>query len=139
MTPRYLLDTNVLSELTRPSPNRRLLGRVHRNEQAVCTASPVWHELMFGVERLATGPRRAALEEFVAGLVRSGLRVMPYDTAAAEWHASQRARLGEAGKTPPFVDGQIAAVAVVNSLVLVTGNTADFAEFEDLEIQDWRS
>ncbi|MBI2895975.1 MAG: type II toxin-antitoxin system VapC family toxin [Deltaproteobacteria bacterium] len=139
MTLRYLLDANVLSELTRPSPNRRLLGRVHRNEPALCTAAPVWHELHFGVHRLPEGTRRSALEEFVAGLARSGMRVLPYEAAAAEWHAKERARQAKAGKTPPFVDGQIAAIAAVNGLVLITANTDDFAQFETLEVKDWTS
>jgi len=37
----------------------------------------------------------------------------------------------------PYVDGQIAAVASVNALVLVTTNTKDFARFEDLQLEDW--
>ncbi len=62
---------------------------------------------------------------------------MPYDGRAAQWHAAERARLTRIGKTPPFADGQIAAVAVVNDLTLVTANAADFANFQDLRIQNW--
>jgi tRNA(fMet)-specific endonuclease VapC len=42
------------------------------------------------------------------------------------------------GKPPPFVDGQIAAIAKVNDLVLVTSNRSHFELFEGLEIQNWR-
>lgn len=139
MSLRYLLDTNVLSELTRPVPSRKLLSRVHRHEQALCTAAPVWHELLFGVHRLATGTKRATLEAFVAGLIRSGLRVLPYDAPAAEWHANARARLAASGQTPAFVDGQIASVAAVNALIVVTANVADFEVFEGLQVDDWRT
>jgi tRNA(fMet)-specific endonuclease VapC len=78
------------------------------------------------------------LEEFVAGLGRAGLRVLPYDAVAAEWHAAERARLAASGLTPPFVDGQIVAIAAVHRLVLVTSNVDDFAPFEGVEVRDWR-
>jgi len=59
--------------------------------------------------------------------------------AAAKWHACERARLQSIGKTPPFVDGQIAAIAYVNNLILVTRNITDFDSFSDLQIQSWHS
>ena len=43
------------------------------------------------------------------------------------------------GRTPPYVDGQIAAIAKVNELILVTRNTGDFVEFVDLKVQNWFS
>ena len=63
--------------------------------------------------------------------------VLPYEARAAEWHAAERARLMAAGKTPAFADGQIAAVAITNGLILVTGNRPDFADFADLQTMDW--
>ena len=64
-------------------------------------------------------------------------QVLPYDNAAAEWHARERARLEKRGERPSFVDGQIAAIAVTQSLVLVTRNVRDFDRFEDLELENW--
>ena len=63
--------------------------------------------------------------------------ILPYDTLAAEYHAAERARLAGLGKTPSFVDGQIAAVAHANELVLVTVNLSDFREFRDVQLEDW--
>jgi tRNA(fMet)-specific endonuclease VapC len=60
-----------------------------------------------------------------------------YNEDAAKWHACERARLQLIGKTPPFVDGQIAAIACVNNLILVTRNISDFNSFSDLQIQNW--
>ncbi len=51
--------------------------------------------------------------------------------------AKERARLSNLGLTPSFVDGQIAAVAATNELILVTANTIDFADFQDLQIENW--
>jgi tRNA(fMet)-specific endonuclease VapC len=67
------------------------------------------------------------------------LPILPYDEAAAEWHAMERARLAALGRTLPFVDGQIAAIAQTNNLVLVTANAVDFRDFAGLTIEDWRS
>ena len=49
--------------------------------------------------------------------------ILPYDDGAAEWHARERARLSSKGLTPSFVDGQVAAITVVNGLILVTRKT----------------
>ena len=63
--------------------------------------------------------------------------VLDYDRKAADWHALERARLSAAGKTPPFADGQIAAIAHVNGLTLVTANTNDFRRFKGLRVRSW--
>jgi tRNA(fMet)-specific endonuclease VapC len=62
---------------------------------------------------------------------------LPYDERAATWHAIERDRLTKQGKTPPHLDSQIAAIAVVNRLTLVTRNVADFDAFQDLLIENW--
>ena len=72
-------------------------------------------------------------------VVAPSLPVLPYGTRAASWHASERARLTTIGKTPSFVDGQIAAIAAVNDLTLVTANVSDYANFEGLRIENWIS
>ena len=63
--------------------------------------------------------------------------MLPYNREAADWHALERARLGALGRTPPFVDGQIAAIAYINDLVLVTSNTAAFEDFGGLRVESW--
>ena len=63
--------------------------------------------------------------------------ILPYDASAARWHAAERARLEKIGKTPSFADGQIAAIAAANALVLVTANTEDYAGFKGIEIENW--
>src|SRR5437867_3729685 len=63
--------------------------------------------------------------------------VLPYDQAAARWHAREQARLSRSGKPPPFVDGQIAAIAAIHRLVLVTRNFHDFSSFARLEVESW--
>ena len=137
MKPRFLLDTNVLSEALRPLPNAMVMGKLETHESEVATAAPVWHELWFGCRRLPSSRRRRLIEMYLTDVVGASMPVLPYDTEAAAWHATERAHLSRAGKPPPFVDGQIAAIAAVNSLVLVTENASDFRWFRDLTVVDW--
>lgn len=137
MTPRYLLDTNVLSEPLRLRPNAGVLAGLAAHEGVICTAAPVWNELRFGCARLADGRKRRALQDYLDEVVAPFVEVLPYDAEAAAWHALERARLMALGKPPPFVDGMIAAIARTRELVLVTHNVADVAAFDGLLIEDW--
>lgn len=135
---RYLLDTNVLSEPLRPEPDEKVLRRLRDRRGEVATASVVWHEMLFGCYRLPPSARRSAIREYLDEVLRPSIQVLPYDTRAAEWHAAERARLTGIGRTPPFADGQIAAIARTNDLIVVTYNVADYAGFRDVRVEDWR-
>lgn len=137
--PRYLLDTNVLSEPLAKAPDRKTLRLLDERAHECATAAPVLHELRLGSLLLAPSRRRVDIERYVDEVVLRVYPVLAYDTPAAEWHAEQRARLTRAGKMPPFADGVIAAIARVNGLVLVTANLRDFRGFTDLEIESWKS
>lgn len=65
------------------------------------------------------------------------MSILDYDPAAAEWHARERVRLTVRGQTPTFADGQIAAIAAVHNLTLVTFNVDDFNRFEGLRVESW--
>ena len=137
MTVAYLLDTNVLSEPIRPRPNPRVMSRLKAHENEMALAAPVWHELCFGCLRLPHRRRRQLIRHYLDEVVWPSLPILPYDRAAAEWHAAERARLEALGLTPAFVDGQIASIAKVNDLVLVTANLEDYQQFEGLDLADW--
>lgn len=132
---RYLLDTNVLSESMRPISSEQVLRRLTEASDTVATAAPAWHELQFGRDRLPPGRRRRAIDEMLR-LLEDALVVLPYDKSAASWHARERARLAKRGRPPSFVDGQIAAIAAVNDLILVTRNLRDFPAFS-VRIESW--
>lgn len=136
MTIRFLLDSNILSEPSRPIPNENVLSKLtlHRNEVGV--ASMVVHEMLYGCWRLPPSKRRDYLWKYIQESVLI-LPVFNYDFNAAYWHAEERAKLSKLGKTPAFVDGQIASIAFCNGLVLVTRNETDFQDFEDLSIENW--
>ena len=138
MKPRYLLDTNIVSEPLRSSPNASVLEKLYSFQEQLAIASVVWHELLFGCYRLAHSAKRAAIETYLHQVVAVSMAILPYDEAAAQWHAVERARLAALGRTPPFADGQIAAIARVNELILVTFNQPDFASFQGVQLEDWR-
>jgi tRNA(fMet)-specific endonuclease VapC len=133
----YLLDTNVLSEGAKTTPDKNVMIMLENHRDEIATASPVWHELQYGCRRLPPSRKRELLETYLRDVILENLEIYPYDERAAEWHAEQRARLTSKGQTPSFVDGQIAAIAKVNGLTLVTRNVSDFAVFEDLEVKSW--
>ncbi len=137
MSLRYLLDTNVVSEpaLTNPSPE--LLKRLTAYASQSAIASPIWHELVYGVKKMPRGVRRTELEEYITKVVQRAFVILSYDEAAAAWHGSERARLEKLGRPAPFVDGQIAAIAYVNELELVTNNMKDFRRFKGLSVSSW--
>jgi tRNA(fMet)-specific endonuclease VapC len=78
-------------------------------------------------------PRRAYLEQ----RVRPTRPILPFDAAAGEWQARERTRLTRIGRTPPYADTQIAAIAAVNDLVLVTRNAGDVGESAGLNVESW--
>ncbi len=132
---RFLLDSNILSEPARRRPDSRVQSRLDAHKHEVCTAAPILHELQYGLARMPDGVRKQRLARYLKRVLL--LEILPYDRDAARWHAEERARLTRRGRTPPFVDGQIAAVAATNGLTLVTGNTGDFDDFTNLSVENW--
>lgn len=137
MSDRFLLDTNVISEINKRIPNQFLVEKMNRYQGEVATASIVIHELLYGCLRLPPeSSRRKYLEDYIEQIPLK-MPVFDYDLKAAQWHAQERARLTRVGKTPAFADGQIASITYCNKLVLVTNNIADFQDFEGLQVENW--
>lgn len=138
MSIRYLLDTNVISELARKSPDPGVALAFERHEANCALPAPALEEFHFGVARLAAGRKRAMLEQWLAALV-DRIDVLPYDGRAACWLGRERARLLALGRPAPRADGVIAAIAVTQGLTLVTRNLGDFAGFDGLRVDDWHA
>jgi tRNA(fMet)-specific endonuclease VapC len=110
------------------------MRKLERHQAELAIPSIVWHELLVGCYRLPPSKKRSAIEKFLNSL---NLPILPYDAEAAKWHAGERARLIGLGRTPPFTDGQMAAVAYTQHLVLVTFNVSDFSVFQGLSLARW--
>lgn len=139
MSRGFLLDTNVLSEPLRATPDPALIAKIEEHDSELATAAVVWHELQFGCRRLPPSRKRRAIESYLREVIAATIPILPYDEDAAAWHAEERARLAKTGLVSSFVDGQIAAIARVHDLVLVTSNTAHFTCFSGLRVVDWRT
>ena len=137
MTLRFLLDTNLISEPLRRRSKPRLLARLEQHGTKLAIAAPIWHGVWFGCIRRRPSPKRRVIEAYLNEVVAVPLLVLAYDELAAGWHPRERARLAAAGKTPPSVDGQIAAIAVTRELTLVTLNEADYRDFQTLTVINW--
>jgi tRNA(fMet)-specific endonuclease VapC len=134
---RYLLDTSIVSSPVSKMPDPAIVKHLDEHGPECAIAAPVWHELTYGCRRLQKGKRRTAIEAYLRDVVRRSFPNLPYDEAAATWHGEERARLEALGRPAPFVDGQIAAVAHVHGLVLVTTNVTHFGRFTGLQVENW--
>lgn len=134
---KFLLDTNVISEMVKTPPNPHALENIRAHRHEIVIGAPVWHELQYGCRRLPASRKRELIQEFLDDVIRPSIMILPYDDRAAEWHGQERARLTAAGKTPSYVDGQIAAIAHVHNLILVTRNIGDFQAFPDITLENW--
>lgn len=139
MTLKFLLDTDIVSAPVLKEPDQTLIRRIDQHSHESAIAAPIWHELLYGIERLPRGKRRSAIAEYVNDVVGASFPILPYDTEAAAWHGQERARLDKLWTPAPFVDGQIAAVTRTNDLILVTGNLKHFRRFKGLHATDWSS
>ena len=133
----YLLDTNILSEPARQQPSVKVMQCFSEYDGQYVTAAIVWHELQYGCALLPDSKRKQQLQDYLSTLLDNGLIILPYDQIAAEWFAENRAILKMQGKTMAYADGEIAAIAAVNKLILVTRNTNDFQNYKNLALVNW--
>lgn len=137
MSLRYLLDTNIISEAIRPTPNANVMQQLLLARSTAAIGSVVWHEVLVGCYRMPESRRRSIIEVYLQEEVKARLPILPYTQEAAEWFAVERARLIPLGLSPSYADGQIAAITAVNDLILVTRNVSDYQHFTGLTIENW--
>jgi len=134
-------DTNVVSELMRPSPSPALRNWLsERAAGELYTTAITVAEIRYGLERLAEGRRkdrlRAAADEVFAAFSEY---VLPFDADAAVHYARIARRRDEAGLPIGGFDAQIAAICRARGAALATRNVKDFLE-TGVEVTDpWRS
>jgi predicted nucleic acid-binding protein len=125
----YLLDTNVVSEWTKPQPNAGVTTWLQEaDEDRVFLSVATVAELRHGIERLAAGSRRKKLDTWLSEELplRFESRILPVTTEVADEWGRVIARCEAGGRPLAAMDGLIAATAAVHGLTLVTRNTSDF-------------
>ena len=122
---RFLVDANVLSEATRPSPAPQVLDWLANNEAELAVNPVILGEIEYGILRLPEGTRRnRLLEWFQLGVQK--IHVFVFDEATASTWARLLAQLRNNGRSMPVKDSMIAASALTHNLTVVTRNTHDF-------------
>jgi len=134
---RYLLDTNIIAEPTKLQPNINVINALTHYAEDIAISAISWHGLWYGTDRLPASRKRTTLEIYLTNLASTGMPILPYTQEGGKWFATERSRLTTMGRTPAYADGQIAAIAYTNNLVLVTRNTSDFIHFDGLILENW--
>lgn len=133
----YLLDTNVISELTRDVPEPKVLAFLDGRDD-VWLSSILIHEVEYGVRLLSHGHRRSRLSRMQAGIISTyGNRILTLDKAGAEWAAEFRATARRSGHAVDLGDVLIAGIAKANALAVATRNVADFQRLDVEVINPW--
>ena len=129
---RYLLDTNVVSDLVR-NPQGPVTQRIREvSENAVCTSIIVAAELRFGAAKRRS-PRLTAQLDAVLG----ALEILPYEAPADAVYGDLRARLERSGQPIGGNDLLIAAQAVALGHAIVTDNVREFGRIDGLRCENW--
>jgi toxin FitB len=134
---RYLLDTNILSNITKPTPSEPLIAwMADRADQDLFVASLTIAEIWRGVLEKPAGKRRDQLETWFAGpegpLTLFAGRILPFDEKAGLIWGRLMADGKAKGRPRSGLDTIIAAVAEANDCIVVTDNEKDFAGIEVL-------
>lgn len=124
-----ILDTNVISELTRLNPEPRVLvwlDRLTADDVFITSISKA--EIIFGLESMPAGKRRFELEEIYRRLFQTKFlgRVLPFDEDCAHGFARLAASAWKRGLKIGTADLQIAAIAYLHRFAVATRNTGDF-------------
>ncbi len=135
-----LLDTNVISELVRPTPDSAVLAYLRTlAPETVFTAAVCEAEIRYGLARMPTGQRRDQLIVRIEALFASGFedQVVPFDSACAALYGEIRASREAVGKPIEVEDAMIAATARAHGAALVTRNVSDFVDCDTTVINPW--
>ncbi len=133
----YLVDTNVVSELTKRDPSPAVLGFLSENPDLFISVI-VFHELEFGIHCAADAERRARLQAYAVSLRRQFIgRIIDVDLEIAEMAGRLRAFEKSTGRILAELDALIGATALVRGCTLATRNVKDFETLSIPLLNPW--
>ena len=136
----YVIDTNVASELMRPSPAPAVAARISgRDAEELYLTAVSEAELLYGVAIVPPGRRRNELEAVMLRWLDTGFaqRILPFDSAAARDYADIAAGRRSAGRPIAPADCQIAAIARCRGMAVATRNVRDFGDTGVETVDPW--
>lgn len=132
MTARFLLDTNIVSDLVRHPQGRAATKIAELGEGAVATSIIVAAELRYGAAK--TGSARLATQ---LETILSALEVIPFEAPADATYGNARVALEAAGAPIGGNDLLIAAQALALDMIVVTANESEFGRVSGLRVENW--
>jgi len=138
----FLLDTNVISELVRPQPARRVTEWMEAADEDLLYLSVLTlGEIRKGAALLAQGKRRTQLETWLEVELpeRFSNRVLPIDAVVADRWGLLASEAQRRGKPLAVIDGLLAATAIHHNLTVVSRNAADFMDAQVQVLNPWEA
>lgn len=135
-----VVDTNVVSELMRPSPSPQVREWVNgQTPDELCTTAVTVAEIRYGLERLPGGRRKDSLLTTATEVFAAFSEfIQPFDADAAIWYATIVAHRDRLGFPMDGFDAQIAAICRTHGAALATRNAKDFRETGIDVIDPWQ-
>ncbi len=142
MKPFYLLDTNIVSELNKVRPDQRAVNKIVENLQFSAISCFTWSELLYGQKKLpetsdGEKKKKERLFHFIYDVVQPTFSVLGFDDFAASIFADLRIATETKETIRPFIDLQIASLAISQNMILVTRNCSDFEGIPGLNLENW--
>jgi tRNA(fMet)-specific endonuclease VapC len=129
---RYMLDTNVISDLIK-NPKGKAAKRIARvGENNICTSIIVAAELRYGCARKGSDRLLKSVEDLLAEI-----DVLPFESPADVEYGNIRSELENAGKPIGANDFLIAAHAAAVNATIVTANVDEFKRVRGLKVENW--
>lgn len=143
--PIYLLDTNIVSELGKPNPDKNVLAHIYEKKDLCAIAATTWQELAYGINIMPESKKKKYLYNFIIDYVQATFPIINYDNHCAWIQADIRDRLKSIGKVEDektgYADTEIASIAISNQMILVTRNTKHFALIQSVDsvfyLENW--
>ena len=130
--PRYLLDTNILSDLER-NPRGSVAKRIaHVGQERICTSIIVAAEIRYGAAKRGSPRLERNLE-----MILNSLDILPLEPPADRIYGSLRLSLEQTGKPIGPNDLLIASQTMALGYTLVTDNVKEFSRIKSLAVQNW--
>ena len=132
MTARYLLDTNIISDVVRNAFGRTAEKIARVGEANICTSIIVAAELRYGVAKKESARLSVQLDAIL-----NTIEILPFEAPADAEYAALRTQLGRSGQPISANDYLIAAHALAEGCILVTDNEREFRRIPGLTIENW--